>query len=163
MIFENAPFGRRGYYGSYTLQGTQAGQVCAAAVFLPLLYILSPEGFNTWGWRIPFLFSPALVVFGLIVRMKVAEIPAFAKEQERGEIPTAPIIEAFKTSWKDMLHLSGMSLSFVVPVVITVIGAAYAVQPAYGIGFPRALYLWIPVLGNIVAVCVIPFAGKLWE
>jgi MFS family permease len=161
MVLENAPFGWRGYYGSYTLQGTQAGQVFAAAVFLPLLYILSTEGFNSWGWRIPFMLSLLLVVAGLIVRLRVAETPVFTREQERGDIPTAPIIEAFQTSWKDMLRVVGMAFSNVVPVVITVFGAAYAVQPAYGIGFSRSLYLWIPVVGNIVAVCVIPFAGRL--
>jgi len=46
-------------------------------------------------------------------------------------------------------------------VVATIFGGAYAVQPAYGIGFPKAVYLWIPVLGNIVAVLVIPLVGNL--
>ena len=36
MILEHAPFGRRGFYASFTLQGVQAGQILAAAVFLPL-------------------------------------------------------------------------------------------------------------------------------
>ena len=43
MILEHAPFGRRGYFASFTLQGVQAGQILAAAVFLPLSYALSPE------------------------------------------------------------------------------------------------------------------------
>jgi len=46
-------------------------------------------------------------------------------------------------------------------VVATVFGGAYAVQAAYGIGFQKDVYLWIPVLGNIVAVLVIPFVGNL--
>jgi MFS family permease len=54
-----------------------------------------------------------------------------------------------------------MALMTVIPVVATVFGAAYAVQPAYGIGFSKALYLWIPVLGNLLAVLVIPFVGHL--
>src|SRR3954451_14784645 len=41
MILEHSPFGRRGYYTSYTLQGVQAGQIIAAAVFLPLSIVLS--------------------------------------------------------------------------------------------------------------------------
>jgi len=45
--------------------------------------------------------------------------------------------------------------------VATIFGAAYAVQPAYGIGFAKDVYLWIPVVGNIVAVLVIPYVGKL--
>ena len=42
MILEHAPFGRRGYFASYTLQGVQAGQILAAAVFLPISYLLPP-------------------------------------------------------------------------------------------------------------------------
>ena len=49
----------------------------------------------------------------------------------------------------------------VIPVVTTIFGAAYAVQPGYGIGFSKDVYLWIPVLGNILAVLVIPFVGNL--
>ncbi|MGO9997429.1 MAG: MFS transporter [Acetobacteraceae bacterium] len=37
----------------------------------------------------------------------------------------------------------------------------YAVNPAYGIDFPKDGYLWIPVLGDILAVIVIPFVGDL--
>ena len=54
-----------------------------------------------------------------------------------------------------------MALMNVIPVVATIFGAAYAVQPAYGIGFSKDVYLWIPVLGNILAVLVIPFVGNL--
>ena len=49
----------------------------------------------------------------------------------------------------------------VIPVGTTIFGAAYAVQPGYGIGFAKDVYLWIPVMGNIVAVIVIPFVGNL--
>ena len=54
-----------------------------------------------------------------------------------------------------------MALMNVIPVVATIFGAAYAVQPAYGIGFSKDVYLWIPVLGNMLAVLVIPIVGNL--
>src|ERR1044071_6456612 len=57
MILEHAPFGRRGFYASFTLQGVQAGQIFAAAIFLPLARYLPDESFNSWGWRVPFLLS----------------------------------------------------------------------------------------------------------
>ena len=60
-----------------------------------------------------------------------------------------------------MLRVICMALMNVIPVVTTIFGAAYAVQPAYGIGFDKDVYLWIPVLGNILAVLVIPFVGNL--
>ena len=54
-----------------------------------------------------------------------------------------------------------MALMNVIPVVATIFGAAYAVQPAYGVGMDKTVYLWIPVVGNIVAIIVIPFVGDL--
>jgi MFS family permease len=161
MILEHAPFGRRGFYASFTLQGVQAGQILAAAVFLPLAHYMPEEAFNTWGWRIPFLLSFFVIIAGYVIRRKVDETPAFAEESEHGEVPKAPIIQAFTLSWRDMLRVVCMALMNVIPVVATIFGAAYAVQAAYGIGFEKDVYLWIPVLGNILAVLVIPFVGAL--
>ena len=161
MILEHAPFGRRGFYASFALQGVQAGQILAAAVFLPLAHYMPEEAFNTWGWRIPFLLSFFVIIAGYVIRRKVDETPAFAEESEHGELPKAPIIQAFKNSWRDMLRVVCMALMNVIPVVASIFGAAYAVQAAYGIGFEKDIYLWIPVLGNILAVLVIPFVGAL--
>ena len=161
MILEHAPFGRRGYYSSFTLQGVQVGQILAAAVFLPLSYYMPEEAFNTWGWRIPFLLSFAVIVAGFIIRRKVEETPAFAQESSEGKRPKAPVIQAVQQNWKDMLRVICMALMNVIPVVTTVFGAAYAVQPSYGIGFSKDVYLWIPVLGNCLASLVIPYVGNL--
>jgi len=161
MILEHAPFGRRGFFASFTLQGVQAGQILAAAVFLPLAHYMPDEAFNSWGWRIPFLLSFVVIIAGYIIRREVDETPAFSAEDQRGEVAKAPIIEAFRTCWPDMLRVICMALMNVIPVVATIFGAAYAVQAAYGIGFQKDIYLWIPVLGNILAVLVIPFIGNL--
>src|SRR5882724_11236171 len=109
MILEHAPFGRRGFFASFTLQGVQAGQILAAAVFLPLAHYMPEEAFNTWGWRIPFLLSFVVIVAGYIIRREVAETPAFAEEGAHGAVPKAPVVQAFKLSWRDMLRVICMA------------------------------------------------------
>jgi MFS family permease len=161
MILEHAPFGRRGFFSSFTLQGVQAGQILAAAVFLPLAHYLPTSEFNTWGWRVPFLLSFFVIVAGYIIRRKVDETPAFSEEGRQGKVARAPVVDAFKYSWPDMLRVVCMALMNVIPVVATVFGAAYAVQKAYGVGMAKDVYLWIPVLGNCLAVLVIPYVGNL--
>ncbi|MDE2370376.1 MAG: MHS family MFS transporter [Burkholderiales bacterium] len=161
MILEHAPAGQRGFYASFTLQGVQAGQVLAAAVFLPLAHYMEPEAFNSWGWRIPFLLSFLVLVAGYIIRRNVEETPVFAAEGQQGQVPRQPIVEAFRYCWRDMLRVVCLALMNVIAVVATIFGGAYAVQPAYGIGFAKDVYLWIPVVGNIVAVLVIPWVGSL--
>ena len=161
MILEHAPFGRRGFFSSFTLQGVQAGQIFAAAVFIPLARYMPREQFMSWGWRVPFLLSALVIVAGYIIRRGVDETPAFTEEGAQAGVSRSPIPEAFRLGWDDMLRVVCMALMNVIPVVTTVFGAAYAVQPAYGIGFAPDVYLWIPVGGNIVAVLVIPLVGEL--
>jgi MFS family permease len=162
MIVEHAPFGRRGYYASYTLQGVQAGQILAAAIFLPLAALLPEAAFESWGWRIPFLLSAFVVVAGYVIRRRVDETPAFQEEAAHGEVPKAPIVQAVRESGSDMFRVVCMALMNAVPVATTVFGATYATnEEAYGIGFDTATYLWISVVGNAVAVVLIPFVGNL--
>ena len=89
------------------------------------------------------------------------ETPAFTDKSMQKERARSPIVDAFKYSWPDMFRVICMALMNVIPVVATIFGAAYAVQPAYGIGFAKDIYLWIPVLGNILAVLIIPMVGNL--
>jgi MFS family permease len=158
MILEHAPFGRRGFYASFTLQGVQAGQILAAAVFLPLAHFMPEDLFNSWGWRIPFLLSAVVILAGYLIRRNVHETPAFTHENKRAK---APMVEAVTESWRDMLRVVCMAFMNVIPVVTSIFGAAYAVQAGYGIGFSKDVYLWIPVLGNCLAVLVIPVVGTL--
>jgi len=161
MILEHAPFGHRGYYASFSLQGVQAGQIFAAAVFLPLAAYLPHDAFNSWGWRVPFLMSCIVIIAAYIIRREVNETPAFERAEEEGKVARTPILEAFTNSWADILRVACMALMNVIPVVAAIFGAAYAVQPVYGIGFAKEIYLWIPVAGNIIAVLFIPFVGAL--
>ena len=161
MTLEHAPDGRRGYFASFTLQGVQAGQLLAAGVFLPLAQFMPADQFAAWGWRIPFLLSALVLVAGWIIRREVHEAPVFTEAQTKGETRKLPVVEVFTQSWRDVLRVICMALSAVLAIVASVFGATYAVQPAYGIGFPSGVFMWIPVLGNLGAVRLIPFVGKL--
>jgi MFS family permease len=161
MIVEHSPFGRRGYYASFTLQGVQAGQILAAAVILPLSALLSESAFESWGWRIPFLLSAVVVIAGIIIRRRVDETPAFQEESTHGEVPKAPIVQAVRESGSDMLRVICMALMNAIPTATTIFGATYATNKAYGINISTTAYLWISLVGNAVAVVLIPFVGNL--
>ena len=161
MIVEHAPFGRRGYFASFTLQGTQFGQILAAAIFIPLARFLPHDDFHSWGWRIPFVLSVFVVIAGYFIRRRVPETPAFKEEASEHDVPVNPIRQAFAETGPNMVRVMLMALMNVIPTVATIFGAAYATQKAYGIGFAEDVYLWIPVVGNLVACIVIPYVGSL--
>src|SRR5690606_22935959 len=70
MSLEHAPENRRAYYTSFTLSGTQAGQILATAAFLPVA-ALPEEQLMSWGWRVPFWFSAVVVVVAVVIRSRL--------------------------------------------------------------------------------------------
>ncbi|MEV4316803.1 MFS transporter [Actinocrispum sp. NPDC049592] len=78
LAMEHAPDDQRNRYAGFPQMGTPAGLVLANAVFLSTSTIMPAAAFTVWGWRIPFLLSAALVVVGLVIRMRVTETPSFA-------------------------------------------------------------------------------------
>lgn len=161
MIVEHAPFGKRGFYGSFATQGVQAGQVLAIAVFLPLSALMPAEAFQTWGWRIPFVLSVLVLLAGYLVRRGVDETPVFQEETEQGAIAKAPLIQVFKESGPNMLRVFFMATMNTVPITVTVFGATYATNKAYGIGFSTTSFLWIALATQLVAMLIIPYLGSL--
>ncbi|WP_321794706.1 MFS transporter [Caballeronia sp. J97] len=161
MVLEHSPFGRRGYFCSFTIQGNIAGQLLAAAAFLPMPKLLGEAALQSWGWRIPFMFSAVVVLIGYLIRRSVDETPAFQEEQSRHDVPASPLREAFRTHKANMGRVFLMIFVSAVFVTVTVFGTAYATQPTYGLNLDKTTFLWIPVIGNAVAVLIIPFVGRL--
>ena len=107
MILEHAPFGRRGYFTSFTIQGSQAGQLLAFGVFLPLAHFIPKDQFASWGWRIPFLFSVVVIIVGYVIRRQVRETPTFAQERAHGEVPASPVAEVLRQNWGENFRFQG--------------------------------------------------------
>jgi MFS family permease len=118
---------------------------------------IGPKKAVGMAYSVPALSAGVLVV-GHLIRREVDETPAVAYETD---VPKAPVREAFRHGWRDMIRVVYMALMNVIPVMATIFGAAYALQASYGIGFHKSVYLWIPVVANIVAVVLIPFVGSL--
>ncbi|TDD26151.1 MFS transporter [Nonomuraea diastatica] len=93
LLAEHAPQGRRGYYASYAQTGVQIGLVLGTSAFL-LVQLLPQQDIFSWGWRVPFLVSFALIGVALYVRLRVAESPVFREMERTREIIRLPIKDA---------------------------------------------------------------------
>ena len=62
---------------------------------------MSPEAFETWGWRVPFLLSMVLLAISVWIRMKLHESPVFAEMKSAGALSRAPIRESFG-NWRNL-------------------------------------------------------------
>ncbi len=96
LAVENAPPGWRARYGMFPQLGAPVGFILANGLFLLLGLSLTPEQFLSWGWRLPFLASAALVLVGLWIRLRLTETPAFAAELAKGHPPAVPLFDVIK-------------------------------------------------------------------
>jgi metabolite-proton symporter len=95
LATENAPAGKRGWFGMFPQLGPSIGFLASNGLFFGLALSLSDEQFRSWGWRVPFIVSAVLVALGLYVRLKIAETPAFQaaiERQERVRVPIATLL-----------------------------------------------------------------------
>ncbi|MBF4460765.1 MULTISPECIES: MFS transporter [unclassified Pseudoclavibacter] len=163
MIVEHAPAGRRGFFASFGLQGTQAGSIIATAVFIPLTAVLTDEAFIEWGWRIPFMLSAVVVLAGFLIRKHVEEPPAYTRSLavQQAQNRQAPVVELFKNNGWTVFRAILMTLANVAGVTTLVFGTSFATQEAYGVAMPASTFLWVPLIANVAAVIVIPVFGML--
>src|SRR6202040_1916110 len=96
LAIENAPQGKRAWYGMFPQLGAPVGFLFSGGVFLILSKQLSNDQFFAFGWRIPFLASAALVLIGLYVRLTITETPVFREALSRQERVKVPMLDVFR-------------------------------------------------------------------
>ncbi len=163
MSFEHAPDDRRGFFTSFTLSGTQGGQVLAPAVFLPLAAVLPEDQLLAWGWRIPFWLSAVVVLIGFAIRRTLDETPEF--QAEANGITTAashtPLGLLFRHHWRGVLRVFFAAFIAMVNTTFQVFALNFATSDDYGIGISSTLMLWLAIVANLVAIGTIPFWARL--
>ncbi|MGN8199782.1 MFS transporter [Salinisphaera sp. RV14] len=85
FICEYSPDSNRGFLASFLEFGTLGGYIFGALLVLGTHMIMGDAAFHSWGWRIPFLFAAPLGLFGLYLRLKLEDSPAFEAVKEKGE------------------------------------------------------------------------------
>src|ERR687885_1617236 len=118
LATEYAPSNKRGFYGSFAQIGVPVGLVLGNAFFLVLTTVQTPETFEAWGWRIPFLASVILIGIAMYIQLKLEDTPAFRQLQERqqqrqqeeeegGARQRSPVLEVIIEHPKQVLLAAG--------------------------------------------------------
>ncbi len=161
MSFEHAPDDRRGFFTSFTLSGTQGGQVLAPAIFLPLAAVLPEDQLLSWGWRVPFLLSALVVGLGLVIRLKLDETPEFRAEEQDAEVSKAPLGVLFRDHWGNVLRVFFAAFIAMVNTMFQVFALNFATSDDFSVGFGNTFMLWLAIVANLVAIATIPFWARL--
>jgi MFS family permease len=150
---------KRGFWASAAQIGPPAGNLMANGVLALLGATLTESQFLSWGWRVAFLLSAALVAFGLWIRVTLEETPVFKAIEARGDRPTAPVGEVFKTETRALV---AAALCRVGPDVLyglfTVFVLTYITTQ---LGLPRNVGLTAVLAGSAIQLPLMPLAGAL--
>jgi metabolite-proton symporter len=161
LATENAPPGKRAWYGMFPQLGAPLGFFFSGGIFIVLSHFLTDAQFFAFGWRIPFLASAVLVIVGLYVRLTITETPVFQQavaRQERVRIPMLAVI----TSHPRMLIIGVLiSLSvFVIFYLMTVFALSWGTA---ALGYTREQFLWIQLFGILFFALTIPWSATMAE
>ena len=158
MIVEHVPSAKRGFWGSWAEGGSPAGLALATAVFTQ--FARMPEAqFLAWGWRVPFLSSFVLVAVGLLIRLRIAESPVFARIKASREEARVPLLELLRTQPRTVLLVAGTRVG---PNTVFYIYSVFML--VYGtrvVGLARHTVLDGVMLGAGFMLAAVPAFGAL--
>jgi len=161
LAVENAPPGKRAWYGMFPQLGAPIGFFFSGGVFLLLSRLLSDDQFFSYGWRIPFLASAVLVLVGLYVRLTITETPVFQDAVARSARVKIPMIAVFR-DYPGTLVIGTLSslATFVLFYLMTVFALAWGTT---ALGYSRQQFLLMQLVGILFFALTIPFSAILAE
>jgi MFS family permease len=159
FVAEYAPIGKRGAWASMPNRGGAVAQSTAGLTFLITSLTMSEEALRGWGWRIPFLFSAVLVLFGLYIRLRMQETPVFLSVASENASSKTPFLEAIHRQWREIL----LGCMVVVPTFLFLyLVVTYVVN--VGANELRLGYTWVlgmTVISGLLMLGGIIFTSKL--
>lgn len=159
LATENAPPGKRAWFGMFPQLGPSIGFLMANGLFLALALLLDDEQFRAWGWRIPFLLSALLVVVGLYVRLSLHETPVFAEAMARREKLRLPMVETFGKHGKAvLLGALSMVVCYALFYISTVFSLSYGVK---NLGYSRQEFLGLLCVAVLFMALATPLSAWL--
>jgi MHS family shikimate/dehydroshikimate transporter-like MFS transporter len=182
MSVENAPEGKKGFFGSATQIGSPAGLLLASSVIAGS-FAISGDDFHIWGWRIPFLLSVVVMIAGIFIRMGVEESKDYTEAKKKDEIVKAPVVEVLRNDWRSVLIGAGLgaannaiyymvatyTLAYAVNTLgvsegetlnhITIVSVCYFVSiPIFGwLGDKIGLRLQVVIAAAVAALFIFPY------
>jgi metabolite-proton symporter len=159
LATENAPPGKRAWYGMFPQLGAPIGFFLSGGIFLALSEMLTDEQFFNFGWRIPFLASALLVAVGLYVRLKITETPVFQKVLDKNERVKVPAVTVFREHGRMLVLGTVIALAtFVLFYLMTVFALSWGTS---ALGYSRPQFLMLQLFAVLFFALTIPFSAVM--
>lgn len=161
LAIENAPAGKRAWYGMFPQMGPPVGFILSGGIFLALSKWLTNDQFFAFGWRIPFLASAILVIVGLYVRLTISGTPVFREAISRRETLKVPVVELLRKYPGTLVIGSLASLAtFTLFYLMTVFALSWG---STQLGYGRSKFLVMQLVAILFFAAAVPISGILAE
>jgi metabolite-proton symporter len=161
LAVENAPPGKRAWYGMFPQLGAPIGFFLSGGVFLLLSHLLTDKQFFNFGWRLPFLASAILVFLGLYVRLTITETPVFQQTARHHQQVEVPILAVFRDHLRPLIAGIAASLAtFVLFYLMTVFALSWGTT---ALGYSRGTFLLMQLFCVGLFAITIPLSALLAE
>ncbi|MTD54664.1 MFS transporter [Amycolatopsis pithecellobii] len=163
LVVEHAPARRRGVFGSWAINGPNAGFVVAGLVFIGVAG-MPHAALLAWGWRIPFWLSLFVLGVAYFFRRSIEEPEVFVEQVEAADrgsdqaIPRLPLWELLRHQAPAVLRVAACALFTTVNTMVSVFALTFATGP---MRLPSSLMLAVSILINTIAIGLQPLAGIL--
>jgi metabolite-proton symporter len=162
LATENAPPGKRAWYGMFPQLGAPFGFILSGGTFLLLSRFLTDEQFFSYGWRIPFLASASLVIVGLYVRLTITETPIFAEAVKKDAAKVkVPAVAVFRDHPKTLILGTMISIvAYALFYMMSVFSLSWGVS---ALGYTRNEFLVMQLFAILFFAATIPLSGIMAE
>ena len=161
LAVENAPPGKRAWYGMFPQLGAPIGFLFSGGIFLLLSTTLTDAQFFAFGWRLPFLASSLLVGVGLYVRLTITETPVFREALKRSERVEVPMLTVLRKHAGTLLLGVLVSLTaFQIFYLMTVFTLSYGTST---LGYSREKFLVMQLFSILFFALFTPISALLAE
>jgi MFS family permease len=162
MAMEHSTAEKRGFATSLVGAGAPSGAVLGTAL-LGAFALLPEDQFLSWGWRVPFLLSAALLGIGLWVRLSVSETPVFAEAVRKQELTSAgsgrlPVWSVLRRPRVLVLATLATMAPLGIQTTMATFGNTYATNVG---GAPRSGVLFAFAIATFISVFTMIGAGWL--
>ncbi len=159
MTYEYAPKNKRGLYASLPQIGLAAGLCLASGLVGAMSSLLTDQQFLSWGWRVGFIASIAIVIIGMYVRLNIVETPDFQQVKDRGEKVGIPFFEMIRNYPRNTIL--GMGARYIDGVFFNVFGVFAIGYLANTVKIPRTQALLAVTAAALIMMVFIPLFGAL--
>jgi metabolite-proton symporter len=159
LATENAPPGKRAWYGMFPQLGAPIGFFLSGGTFLLLTQFLGEAQFFSFGWRIPFLASALLVIVGMYVRLSLTETPAFKEVLKKKEVVKIPVLTVLREHTRELVLGTFIAMAtFVLFYLMTVFTLGWGTSH---LGFSRHDFLILQLFAVLFFGAAIPLSAVL--